>query len=368
MNVFEKLGLKRVINGSGKMTSIGVSTPSKVVTEAMKNGSQNYVEIDELIAAVGKVIAQETGAEDGCPTCSASAGIAIAVASTIAGENLTLIERMPNSEGLKNEVIIQKGHVINYGGNEAQMIRLGGGKVVEVGASNIVEREHIEEAINDKTAALMFVKSHHVLQEHRQSLEDVLTIAHKHNLPVILDAAAEEDLTKYVAMGTDIVLYSGAKAIEGPSSGFMAGKSKYMSAARKQYRGIGRAMKIGKESMAGLVAALHEYSCKKHNPQVQVQMMKHVCDVLNEVDGLSCSIKKDDAGREIYRAQIKIDSGVTKINACQINKRLVNGNPAIYLRPHFVDIGILSIDPRTLKEGQEDIVIQMIKSIIKGEN
>lgn len=368
MSIIEDLGLKHVINGSGKMTSIGVSTASQAVAEAVKVGTQNFVEIEKMIIAVGRVIAQETGAEDGCPTCSASAGIAIAVASTIAGENLTLIERMPNSEGLRNEIVIQKGHVINFGGNEAQMIRLGGGKVVEVGASNVVEYEHIEEAINEKTAALMFVKSHHVLQEEGQSLETMLDIAHKHHLPLILDAAAEEDLKKYVALGTDIVLYSGAKAIEGPSSGFMAGKAKYMAAARKEYKGIGRAMKIGKETMTGLVVALREYHNKSHDPEKQIKSMTRVCDLLNKVHGLSCSIKKDDAGREIYRAQIKVNPEITGITAKQINAKLNNSNPAIYLRPHFVDQGILSIDSRTLKSGQEEIIIDTIKLIIQGEN
>ncbi|RYL97052.1 DgaE family pyridoxal phosphate-dependent ammonia lyase [Sporolactobacillus sp. THM7-7] len=368
MNIIKSLGLKQVINGSGKMTSIGVSTASQKVAEAVKEGTQHFVEIEKMIEAVGQVIAQETGAEDGCPTCSASAGISIAVASTIAGENLTLIEKMPNSEGLKNEIIIQKGQVINFGGSESQMIRLGGGKVIEVGSSNVVEYEHIDEAINERTAALMFVKSHHVQQERGQSLETMLSIAHKHHLPLILDAAAEEDLKKYIALGADIVLYSGAKAIEGPSSGFIAGKAKYMAAAKKQYKGIGRAMKVGKESMAGLVVALREYHNKFHDPEEQIKSMTIVCDLLNEINGLRCTVKKDDAGREIYRAQIKVNAEKTGITARKIYEKLVSSDPAIYLRHHFLEQGIISIDPRTLRSGQEKIIVHSIKSIITGEN
>ncbi|GEB76294.1 DgaE family pyridoxal phosphate-dependent ammonia lyase [Sporolactobacillus inulinus] len=366
MELLDKLNLKHVINASGKMTAIGVSTASPTVAEAVKDGTQNFVEIEQMINAVSRVIAEETGAEDGCPTCSASAGIAIAVAAIITEGKLPLIERIPNTEGLKNEIIIQKGHVINYGGSEVQMIRLGGGKVIEVGASNVVAYEHIEEAINERTAALMFVKSHHVLQEQGQSLETMVALAHKHCLPLIMDAAAEEDLRKYIALGVDIVLYSGGKAIEGPTSGFMAGKSQYMIAAREQYKGIGRAMKIGKENLAGLAIALREYRNKNHHVKEQIASMTYLCNVLDRIDGLSCTVTKDDAGREIYRAQIKVHSKVTKITAKQINKRLIEHNPAIYVRHHFIDQGILSIDPRTLKNGQEETIMSTIKSIIQG--
>ena len=365
-NLFEEFGLTKIINASGKMTALGASAVSDEVANALKAAAQDYVNIDELIEYAGKVIAHHTCAEDGCPTIGASAGIAISTAAVIAGKNLSLIERLPNSEGLKNEVIIQKGQNIHFGGSIDQMIRLGGGRVIEVGAANKVETDHIEQAITDKTAALLYVKSHHAVQKGMQSIETMMNIAKKHNIPFIMDGAAESDFKKYITMGVDIVTYSGGKALEGPTSGFICGKKEYMEACRKQYKGIGRAMKVGKEAISGLIAALNQYPFKDDGVEKQKSRMTALCDKLNQVEGLVCSIKQDEAGRPIYRAQIDVQkpAGLT---AEELLHKLEAGNPAIYLRHHYANIGILSVDPRPLLEGQEDIIADKIISIIKEE-
>ena len=136
------------------------------------------------------------------------------------------------------------------------MIRTVGAIPVEVGCANKVDKANIIGAINDKTAALMYVKSHHCVQKGMVSLEDMIKIAHGHDLPLIVDASAEEDLKKYIAMEADLVCYSGAKAIEGPTSGFICGRKDLTDAAKLHYKGIGRSMKIGKESMMGLLKAV----------------------------------------------------------------------------------------------------------------
>ncbi|WP_026581376.1 DgaE family pyridoxal phosphate-dependent ammonia lyase [Bacillus sp. J33] len=367
MSVFESFGLRKVINASGKMTALGASAVSDEVAAALQKASQDYVDIDEMMEFAGQVIAEYTGAEDGCPTCGAAAGIAISVSSVITGKNLTLIERMPESEGLKNEIILQKGQQIHFGANIGQMIRLGGGKVVEVGSANKVEADHIQQAITEKTAALFYVKSHHAVQKGMQPIETMLEIANNHNIPFIIDAAAEEDFKKYIKMGADIVIYSGGKALEGPTSGLICGKKEWMEACRMQYKGIGRPMKIGKEGVAGLIAALKQYPFKKDNAEDQIARMKKLCQSLENVEGLTCSIKQDEAGRAIYRAQIEVDSDKAGMTAEQLLNRLETGNPAIYLRHHYVNIGILAVDPRPLLKGQEEIIANTIKSILKEE-
>lgn len=364
MDVFTRLGLKQVINASGKMTALGASAVSEEVAQTLKEASQNYVDIDEIMELTGTVIAEVTGAEDGCPTSSAAAGIAISVASVIAGTNLTHIERLPYSDGLKNQVIVQKGQQIHFGASIAQMISLGGGKVVEVGQANKVEAEHIEEAINEHTAALMYIKSHHAIQKGMQSIEKMIEIAKKYQIPFIMDAAAEEDFQKYIAMGADIVIYSGGKALEGPTSGFICGKKVLMEACRKQYKGIGRPMKIGKEGMAGLMVALKQYSHKDENIELQISRMKLLCEDLNGVPGLTCMIKQDEAGREIYRANIEVNSKEAGMDAAELLHALESGNPAIYLRHHYVNIGILSVDPRPLLKGQEETIAEKIRLIL----
>lgn len=364
MGYFEQLGLRKIINASGKMTALGASAVSDEIANSLKNASQDYVDIDELMEFTGTVIAELTGAEDGCPTCGAAAGIAISTAAVIVGKNLTLIERLPFSEGLKNEIIIQKGQQVHFGASIAQMITLGGGKVIEVGQANKVEADHIEGAITSNTAALIYIKSHHAVQKGMQSIETMLEIAKKHNIPLIIDAAAEEDFQKYINMGADIVVYSGGKALEGSTSGFICGKKEFMEACRKQYKGVGRAMKIGKEGMAALITALKQFPERENNPQDQINRMEKLCSSLADIDGITCTIKQDEAGREIYRANIEIDSKVTGMDAAELLHKLENGNPAIYLRHHYVNVGILSVDPRPLLQGQEDIIANEIRKII----
>lgn len=362
-SIFEQFGLKKIINASGKMTALGASAVSDEIAEALKLAAQDYVDIEELIEYAGKVIAHHTGAEDGCPTVGAAAGIAISTAAVIAGTNLSLIERLPDSVGLKNEIIIQKGHNVHFGGTIEQMIRLGGGKVVEVGSANKVELEHIEQAITDKTAALLYVKSHHAVQKGMQSVEGMLSIAKKYHLPLIIDGAAEDNFKKYIELGAEIVIYSGGKALGGPTSGFICGKRKYMEACRMQYKGIGRAMKVGKEAISGLIVALNQYSSKNDHVNEQIERMTKLCEKLNQIDGLVCTVKQDEAGRPIYRAQIEVkkEAGIT---AKTLLEKLESGNPAIYLRHHYANVGILSVDPRPLLPGQEELIFEKIFSII----
>lgn len=367
MNIYKEFGLREVINANGKMTVLGASAVSDRVAGTVKDALQNYVVIDELMDYAGKVIAGKTGAEDGCPTLGAAAGIAISVAASIAGDNLERIERIPDTEGLRNEIVIQKGHVVNFGGNIAQMIRLGGGKVVEAGCANKVEKEHIEQLITEKTAALFYVKSHHAVQKGMQSIVTMIEIAKMYGIPLIIDGAAEEDMGKYIRMGADLVIYSGGKALEGPTSGFICGKKELIHACKKQYKGIGRAMKVSKEAMSGLISALNQYELLDASGEEQRERMEQVCMLLNAVHGLSCRVTQDEAGRAIYRAEIKVDEEKTGISAADLSARLIQGDPAIYLREHFKNQGLLYVDPRPLAFGQEQIVVENIKVILGGK-
>lgn len=368
MGIFKEMGLREIINASGKMTALGASAVTDEIALALKGAAQDYVDIDELMEYTGKVIAESTGAEDGCPTTGAAAGIAISTAAVIAGKNLSLIERIPNTEGLRNEIIVQKGHLVHFGASIGQMIAIGGGKVVEVGQANKVEKDHIEQAITEKTAALMYIKSHHAVQKGMQSIEAMMEVAQRHGIPFIIDAAAEEDFKKYIKMGADMVIYSGGKALEGPTSGLICGKKEWMEACRKQYKGVGRPMKIGKEGMAGLITALRQYPFKTSNAELQIDRMTNLCKKLEVIEGLTCSIKQDEAGREIFRAQIQVDEKKIGFSAEELLHLLESGNPAIYLRHHYVNVGILSVDPRPLLTGQEDIIAdEIIKVIARGK-
>ena len=364
---YEGYGVRRVINASGRMTALGVSTIQDEVGRALVAAAQNYVVIDELIDRVGELISTHTGAEDSCVTSSASAAICMSVAGIITKGELTLVERIPDTQGLRNEVVIQKGHAVHFGAPIPQMIRLGGGVPVEAGYATLVKKEHILGAITDKTAALMYVKSHHSVQEGMVSLPDMIELAHSHGLPILVDAAAEEDLRKYVAMGADLVCYSGAKAIEGPTSGFVTGRRELIAWTKAQYKGIGRPMKVGKDNMMGLVKALELYE-KKDLTAYEARQEAIVEELLEGFQGIPhirCEKSVDEAGRRIFRARVDVLPSCP-LCAQEVADRLKAGSPAVYTRDHYLNVGSIYFDPRPMLPGDAEAVIAKMKAILAG--
>lgn len=366
MNIYEQIGLQRVVNASGRMSILGVSTIDDQIALAMKNGGQSYVVIDDLIKKAGEIISFYTNGEDSCPVNSASAGISMSVAAIISKGKKSIIEQLPDSSGLANEIILQKGHCINYGAPIETTIRLGGGVVKAVGTANLVAKEDIEEAISEKTAALMYVKSHHCVQKGMQPLQTMIEISQKYHLPLIVDAASEEDLRKYIALGANLVIYSGAKAIEGPTSGFVTGNKKLIEWVRLQSKGIGRSMKIGKESIMGLLEALKLYE-KKDNDQSlnrQQDTLDYLIENINRFPGCKASCIQDEAGRAIYRCQVIVDEIAAGKSALQINRAFKQGEVAIYVRDYLVDHGIMVFDPRALKSGDKELIVERLQEIL----
>ncbi|MBM7599029.1 L-seryl-tRNA(Ser) seleniumtransferase/D-glucosaminate-6-phosphate ammonia-lyase [Virgibacillus halotolerans] len=366
MDINKKLKLQKVINASGKMTKLGVSGVSDEVAETVSHALKSYFHINEMMIAVGRVVADVTGSEDGCPTVGAAAGISIATAAIITEGKNDLVARMPDSNGLKNEILIPKGHIINFGADIRQMIKLGGGIPVEVGTKKALNVLDIESSITPQTAALIYVKSHSIANYNMAPIEQILDVAHKYGLPLIVDAAAEYDFKKYISMGVDIVIYSGAKALAGPTSGFVCGKSFHMEACRAQYNGIARAMKIGKEGMAGLVAALLEYPNRVMTEVEQINKLNIIKGILGVISGIRYIIIQDEAGREIYRGRIEVIEDEANLSAIGLQQALLESDPSIVLRSQKQKEGILDIDPRDLRKGQEKEIAFRIKNIVEG--
>lgn len=363
MNIYQKLGLKRVVNASGKMTILGVSSVAAEVMQATAEAAASFVEIDALVDRVGKLISQHTGAEDSYVTSCASAGIAIAVAAAITRGEPDLVARLPDSQGLANQILMLRGHNIDYGAPITTAIRLGGGNLVEVGQSNLSYRWQLEKAIGPDTAALLYVKSHHCVQKGMVALQDFVEIAHGHNLPLIVDAAAEEDLRAYVAAGASMVIYSGAKALDAPTSGFITGQHQWIRYCKAQHDGIARAMKIGKENMVGLVMAMERY--KTHHPDWTRQLpeLNAVAQQISAIAGFQADIEQDEAGRAIYRIRVKVEPAQLGLNAVQVEQLLRTGEVAIYTRHYFLHQGVFSFDPRALKNDDFALIVARLQEI-----
>ncbi|MGG1612220.1 DgaE family pyridoxal phosphate-dependent ammonia lyase [Paenibacillus phoenicis] len=359
-----KYGLKRVINASGRMSILGVSAPSDTVMEAMKRGGQSYVEIADLVDKAGDYVAKHVGSEAAVVVNSASSGIALSVAAIVTQGDRRKSLCLHQEEIPRNEIIMLKGHNVQYGAPVETMVYLGGGKLVEVGYANEGRAEHIEDAIGDRTAAILYVKSHHAVQKNMISVEEAWEVAKRNQIPMIVDAAAEEDLQKYVKF-SDLAIYSGSKAIEGPTSGIVAGKRTYIEWVKVQLHGIGRSMKVGKETTFGLLQALDEYAVKPDNSEREKEALQTLMP-LSELPGIRVSIVQDEAGRAIYRARVQVDPQQAGMTAKEMVHALQTGEIAIYTRDYGVRQGYFDIDPRPLMGDDIQVIAAKIRELAGG--
>lgn len=368
-SIFEKYNLKQVINTSGRMTALGVSTPRPEVVEAVMTGMNHYFEMKELVNKTGEYIAKLLNVEGATVVSCASAGIAQSVAAVLVKDSDWLLENLHVTPIEHNEIVLPKGHNVNFGAPVGSMVALGGGRLVEAGYANECSAEQLAAAIAPRTAAILYIKSHHCVQKSMLSVEQAAAVARQHGLPLIVDAAAEEDLQCYYRAGAELVIYSGAKAIEGPTSGLVIGKTQYIEWVKRQSAGIGRAMKVGKEGILGLTCAIEHYlTVAKESGAEMVEKMSPFIRQLNALNGVTASEVWDSAGRDIARAEIKFDPSVTGIGAGEVVSALKQGEYAIYFRGYKANEGIIEADVRSVNAAQLAIVARRIEEILHQEN
>jgi D-glucosaminate-6-phosphate ammonia-lyase len=356
---YESLGLARVINASGKMTALGGSAQSRRVAEAQAAAARYHVDLADLRRLAGATIAARTGAEAASITTGAAAGIAVGVAAMITGTDEAAIRRLPDSDGRANEILLQAGHDVDFGARVSQMIRLGGGRPALVGSPEGVGPIDLEDAVSPRTAGFLFVQSHHTRQQAGVSLSEMIAIARKSEIPVLVDAAAEEDLAAYVAAGADLVTYSGGKAIGGPTVGFITGARALVSACEMQQMGIARAMKVGKEQIMGLIAALADYPAAPGWPA----RLDALAAGLRVLPGVRVSIEADGAGRDIRRVGLRMDS-LDRLRA--LVDRLKCGSPSIRTRNHHLGEGLVLFDLREVKDADVPTIVERVAECLQG--
>ncbi len=366
-SVYEKYQLKPVINASGRMTILGVSTPEQEVVDAVNFGLGHYFEVKDLVNKTGAYLAGLLDVEDAVVVSCASAGIAQSVAAGIVrGDPYRLEQLHAHAHGVPSEIVLPKGHNVNFGAPVGTMVNLGGGKVVEAGYANECSPAQLAAAINPNTAAILYIKSHHCVQKSILSVAEAAEVARARQLPLIVDAAAEEDLRLYYNQGADLVIYSGAKAIEGPTSGLVLGKRQYVEWVKQQANGIGRAMKVGKEGILGLTRAIERYLEKeKESGAAMVAKMAPFIERLNLLQGVSAKVVWDSAGRDIARTDIAFDHQQIGMTTVQLVARLQQGNPAIYCRGYKANEGHIEIDVRSVTAPQLDQIHAAIANLVQ---
>ena len=365
-DIRKELGLRPIVNVSGTMTVLGASIMVPQAVAAMAAIAGEFVEIAQLHQAASRVISRLTGGQAGFVTASCASAISLSVAGCITGQRLLAIERLPDTTGLRHEVLVQLGHMVGYGASLEQSIRITGARVVPVGTVSVAQPYQLEEAINGNTACAVFVVSHMTVQYAMLALEQVCAICHAKGVPVIVDAASEYDLRGFLVRGADLVVYSGHKFLGGPTSGIVAGKEELVRAAALQNRGIGRGMKVGKESIAGVMAALQAWETRDHAAirAAEDAALGLWLETLRPFTGLDCRILPDPTGNPLQRLRVKPlpESGWT---ARRLADALAAGDPPVMVRDYQTDLGHIDLDPCNLHPDEAPIVARQLAACLQ---
>jgi L-seryl-tRNA(Ser) seleniumtransferase len=365
-SLYDRLGVKPIINAAGTVTRLGGSRPRPEVLEAMAQAAGTMVNMAELNHQAGEVIARATGAEAGLVCNGAASGLMLQAAAVIAGSDPARMARLPDTDGMKNEIIIQTMHRFVYD----QAYRAAGARLVTVGEARKCQDWELEAAINDRTAAVAYLFSPFTCKT-PLPLPLVVEIAHKHGVPVIVDAASmvppRENLRKYIRQGADLVTISGGKGILGPQgSGLLFGRKDLVGAAwanASPNQFIGRGMKVSKEEIVGFVAALDIFVKEDEAAQMARfrRMSQQVVDALIEVPGISVTIEHDDHDYLIPCALITLAKSWKGRPRAELLKALESGNPPIHLQTTYQPENEMAVDPFNVSEEELSVLIRRLR-------
>jgi L-seryl-tRNA(Ser) seleniumtransferase len=331
----------------------------------MVDAATVFVELAELNRKAGEVIARVTGAEAGFVCSGAAGGLVLQAAACIAGNDPVKMRQLPNTDGLKNEIVIHTMHRFPYD----QAYRVAGARMVEFGDYLFAHPWQLEGAINERTAAVAYLcapfASNKVLP-----LERVCEIAHAHDVPVIVDAASmlppRANLYRFLRAGADMVVYSGGKGVRGPQgSGILAGRADLIEAAAAQANPaqfLGRGMKVAKEEVIGLVSSLAAFVDEDEAAEMAVYrgFMQQVVDALVEIPGLRITLEHDSTNYLIPHAVIRFGDEWRGPARDTVAAAMESGSPQIYLH-QLGGPQELAVDPLNLTEAEVEIVIRRLR-------
>ncbi len=387
MNIYETYGVKPVINVAGAMTRYGGTLVGRRVLDAMEDAARYSVSLDQLQAAASRIIARRTHAEAGIVTCGASHALTLATAACICGWDVARMNRLPHTEGIPNEVVMPLQHISGYD----HAIQAAGARIIPAGIFNDTpepftvrptDRWELESCITEHTVAIAFAP----LPGSHPPLDQVIEVAHKHSLPVIIDAAARvpplNNLHLYIDMGADLVAISGGKGIRGPqASAILCGRRDLVGSALlqmldlagerfdewsppadlipreklrgKPLHGIGRSGKVTKEAIIGLLVALESFSEEEFAAlsATRLELVRLIQDNLTELPGVQVQLC-DDEEQHYPVLQVTVEPDAIGRSALDVVRTLKSGEPGICFDETEVEQGVIYIDSLNL-ESQE---------------
>ncbi len=357
-DVLKELGVRTFVNAAGTYTAMTASLMPKEVMDTILTSSQRFAMLDEVQDKVGAKIAELCHAEAATVTAGCWSAMVLGLAGVLTGTDRKKISQLPNLEGMKNEVIVQKSHNVGY------VHALTNTGVTIIPVETVAD---VEKAINSRTAMLWFLN--YQAPDGQIQHEEWVALGKKHGIPTMIDMAADvppvDNLWKYNDMGFDLVCVSGGKAMKGPqSAGILMGRKDLIEAARLSAppRGgtIGRGMKVNKEEILGMYVALEMYINKDHAKEWQSWEDKVylISETSKKAGNITTEVTVPPIANHTPYLQIEWDKSYFNLTRQQLQERLRSGNPSIEVMgstDNSISITVFMLNP-----GEEKIVAKRI--------
>ena len=372
---YKSLGVRPRINAAGALTRLGGAVMAPEVVAAMAAASRASVDIGELQDAASGRIAQATGAEAGLVTTGAAAALTLAAAAAIARWDVAKMAALPHADSFPHDILIPRTHRTGY----AHALSASGARLVDIGHNDRgtgagvrgLEAWEIETALQPSVVAVAF-------SVNATSLADLPTVAavcRANGIPMIVDAAAQlppkGNLRRFIAMGADLVAFSGGKALGGPqASGILAGRRDLVASALLQqldmdvspqtwtpprmvdranlrgvpHHGIGRGFKAGKEEIVGLLTALERFENADDaaDNEALAARLRAIAVLLEGIAGITVTLVPAAQTGRVPVLEIAVP------DALALSARLQRGDPPVHLSERHAARGVLTLDPQVL--------------------
>ena len=372
-SIYKELGARPVINATGSVTMLGGSTPAPEVREAMDRADGAYVPLMELEERAGEAIAKMVGVPAAYITSGAGSALTLATAACMAGDDNAKIQQLPDTTGMKNEILIQARQRYWYD----RCLELAGAKLVMFGTEQGTSREDLEKAIGPNTAAVHYYAVAQEPDPQALSLEDTIEIAHAKGVPVLVDAAGQiyplDLFGSFVRKGADFQC-TAAKYMSSPqSTGLAFGSTdmirklalqSFVSYEGRRIRGVGRPQKVDRQEMVGVVAAVRLWMTMNHEERLADTETKcrNMLAPLQGISGVTVELSDNIIGHQPYGVTMEVDPVVTGMSAQDVVDRLKAGDPPIWTRVREGDTGII-LHAFGLNEGEDKVVGERIAAL-----
>jgi len=361
--VYTRIGVRPFINCTATYTINGGSQMLPEVISTMEQASYHHVNLDELMEKVGDRLAELLQVGWGVVTAGAAAALTHATAGCLAGTDPEKIQRLPNLEGLKNEVIMPRESRNAYD----QAVRMLGVRVIEVNS-----REELRAAISPHTAMIAVLGSY--FGGAKFDLKDIAPIAHEAKIPILVDAAADYLIVPnpYIALGADLVAYSGGKIIRGPqNAGLLIGRRDLVRAAwanSSPHHAFGRGLKVSKEAIVGMLRAVEIWRTER-NVQADFREWEswyaEISEVITRVPGVQAEVRGPVRGGPFPVLNVYWDPEKIGLTARQVGRMLLEGDPRIMTHAEGEGHSFL-LRPVAMKAGEHKIVAQRLHEVFSS--